>query len=231
MSDPLPAQPAQPEPASAPPTPPSRPPVDEADIPPKPLSRTATAAVVAVLALALGAGLYGAWWLKGLSQDELREMLSSQWAVAAVFGINVVSYLVPMMAASGLLLTTVIGALPIPWADKFLFAAVAGVGQSLGELGGYFAGVAGRGLVADHPLYRRAHSWIGHHESAAFWFVWVNAAIPNVAFKFAGLAAGALKMPLWRFLLAVGTARIVKNAVALAVGSGLYEFCLWLWPF
>ena len=50
------------------------------------------------------------------------------------------------------------------------------------------------------------------------------AAIPNPLFDIAGLAAGTLRYPLWRFYLSAGLGKIVKSVVFAFLGVGGIRF-------
>jgi membrane protein YqaA with SNARE-associated domain len=75
----------------------------------------------------------------------------------------------------------------------------AGLGAALGEMTGYLAGVGGRTVIEDRPLYHRLADWM---RRAGMLAVFLLALIPNPAFDVGGMMAGALGMPVWRFLLA-----------------------------
>jgi membrane protein DedA with SNARE-associated domain len=64
---------------------------------------------------------------------------------------------------------------------------------------GYLAGVGGRSVVEQRELYQRFERLMRRYGMLV---VFVLAAIPNPAFDVGGMVAGALRMPLWRFLLA-----------------------------
>lgn len=76
----------------------------------------------------------------------------------------------------------------------------AGAGGALGEISGYLAGFSGQAVVEKARLYARLTSWVSKY---GFLAILVLATIPNPTFDIAGVAAGVLKMPLPKFLLAV----------------------------
>jgi len=84
--------------------------------------------------------------------------------------------------------------------DPLLVGIAAGAGGALGELSGYLAGFSGQAVVERAELYRRLSNWV---QKYGFWAILALAAIPNPTFDVAGVAAGVLKMPLPKFLLAV----------------------------
>ena len=88
-----------------------------------------------------------------------------------------------------------------------LVAIIAGVAGTLGELTGYFLGYSGSGVLERHRYYRRIEGWM----SRRGWLIlFVISAVPNPLFDVAGIAAGALRYPLWRYFVAVGLGKQVK---------------------
>jgi uncharacterized membrane protein YdjX (TVP38/TMEM64 family) len=77
-------------------------------------------------------------------------------------------------------------------------ALAAGVGAALGEISGYLAGYSGQAVVERARLYERLTAWMGKNGPLT---VLLLSAIPNPFFDLAGAVAGALKMPVFQFLL------------------------------
>ena len=48
------------------------------------------------------------------------------------------------------------------------------------------------------------------HQNLAYVMIIVLAFIPNPLFDLAGMASGALKLPIWKFLLACAIGKIIK---------------------
>jgi membrane protein YqaA with SNARE-associated domain len=95
----------------------------------------------------------------------------------------------------------------------------AGVGEALGELTGYAAGFGGRAVIEDSKTYERLASWM---QRAGGITIFVLSMIPNPFFDVAGIAAGALRYPIWRFLLFCWLGKTVKTiAVAWAGAQSL----------
>jgi membrane protein YqaA with SNARE-associated domain len=92
---------------------------------------------------------------------------------------------------------------------------VAGVGEALGELTGYLAGYGGRAVIEDREMYGRLERWMQRHGSVT---VFVLSAIPNPIFDLAGIAAGALRFPLERFLLSCWVGKTIKTIAFAFVG-------------
>ena len=116
----------------------------------------------------------------------------------------------------GLAITTLVGSLINPLA----VGIVAGVGQTLGEMTGYMAGYSGQGLVERTKAYERLEGWMSGNERMAELVVFVLALIPNPLFDAAGMIAGALRFPAWKYLLAAGLGKVIKNII-FAYGGAL----------
>jgi len=95
-------------------------------------------------------------------------------------------------------------------------ALAAGTGGALGELSGYLAGFSGQAIAERTRVYEKIFRWV---EKYGFFAVLVLAAIPNPFFDAAGVAAGIMKMPLLRFLLAVWIGVTIKMFLFAWVGS------------
>ena len=94
------------------------------------------------------------------------------------------------------------------------------MGSALGEITGYYAGYVGEKIIVNEQnrTYQRAVSWMKRY---GIWTVLVIAAIPLVLFDVVGLIAGALRLPLWKFLLACWAGRIPKAFIEAYIGAGL----------
>lgn len=141
-------------------------------------------------------------------------------------------FLINLLGAASIFLPTPAGAsvlgggaflngfLGIP---SFLWVGlVAGLAESIGEFTGYAAGYGGRIIVQERPEYERVHRWM---ERRGVVTMFVLSAIPNPLFDVAGIAAGALQMPLRRFFLSVLAGKILKDMFMAAVGGlGVFIF-------
>ncbi len=82
--------------------------------------------------------------------------------------------------------------------NPVLVGLVAGVGGSVGEITGYTAGYSGRAIVSGHRTYEDAAGWLRRW---GFWVVLLFTVTP-LPVDVIGVAAGALRYPLWKFLAA-----------------------------
>ena len=95
-----------------------------------------------------------------------------------------------------------------------LVGILGGTGQALGEMTGYIAGYGGQGFFQKGPYYQRINSWVARRGWVAILLLGM---IPNPIFDFAGLAAGALRMPAWQFLAAATVGKTIR-AIIIAYG-------------
>ncbi len=100
--------------------------------------------------------------------------------------------------------------------NPLLVGLAAGAGGALGELSGYLAGFSGQAVVERAELYQRLANWVKKY---GFWAIIVLATIPNPTFDVAGVAAGVLKMPLLKFLLAVLIGVTIKMTLFAYAGA------------
>jgi uncharacterized membrane protein YdjX (TVP38/TMEM64 family) len=109
-------------------------------------------------------------------------------------------FLVAFLAYATVLLPAPGIAVVFTWGSVFHPAGIAlaaGAGAALGELSGYLAGFSGQAVMEKATIYQRLTVFMQSKGGLA---VLLLAAIPNPFFDLAGAAAGALKMPLRKFL-------------------------------
>ena len=99
--------------------------------------------------------------------------------------------------------------------NPLLVSLVGGIGFALGEVTGYLIGFSGRGAMEKVRFYATVTEWVRRRG----WLVVIVASvIPNPFFDIVGIAAGGLRMPLWRFLLFTGIGKTIKS-LAFAYGG------------
>jgi uncharacterized membrane protein YdjX (TVP38/TMEM64 family) len=92
----------------------------------------------------------------------------------------------------------------------------AGAGATLGELSGYLAGFSGQAVIENRKLYDRLEAWMRRYGPAT---ITVLAFLPLPFFDLAGVAAGALKMPIQKFLLWCLLGKVPKMLLIAYLGS------------
>jgi uncharacterized membrane protein YdjX (TVP38/TMEM64 family) len=95
-------------------------------------------------------------------------------------------------------------------------AFAAGAGAALGELSGYMAGFSGQAVIEGTKTFDRLTKWMRRNGPLT---ILLLAAVPNPFFDLAGVAAGALKMRLPRFLLWCWIGETIKMLFFAFAGS------------
>jgi len=111
------------------------------------------------------------------------------------FLISLVANATVVLPMPGLLLLVALGAVFNP----ILVALVGAVGGAIGELSGYILGYSGRGIARSNKWFVRAESWMRKWGAIT---IFVFALAPFLPLDIAGMAAGVLHFPIWKFLLA-----------------------------
>jgi membrane protein YqaA with SNARE-associated domain len=84
---------------------------------------------------------------------------------------------------------------------------IAAAGAAIGELTGYIAGYGGEAIIPEGKLYHRLQAFMQRRGMLA---IFLLGAIPNPIFDVGGLIAGAMKMPVWKFLLAAWLGKTIR---------------------
>ncbi len=106
-----------------------------------------------------------------------------------------------------------------------LLGVVAAAGGALGEMSGYIAGYSGRGIIRRNRMHLRAEGWMRRWGILT---IFVFTVVPFTPFDLAGLAAGALRFPVWKFLLVCFIGKtLLYTAVAFAGAWGLEVVMGW----
>ena len=105
--------------------------------------------------------------------------------------------------------------------NPMLLGLIGGIGAATGELTGYILGARGRGVLQRGRLYERLTALSAQRTGP---FLLASAMLP-LPFDVAGVWAGAIRYPVWRFLILVTIGKVVKvTAIALAGYYGLNWF-------
>lgn len=92
----------------------------------------------------------------------------------------------------------------------------AGLGEALGELTGYAAGFGGQAAIDKGERYERLRQWMTRRGGIT---IFALSLVPNPFFDLAGLAAGTLRYPLWRFLLFCWAGKTIKTTLVAWAGA------------
>jgi membrane protein YqaA with SNARE-associated domain len=129
-----------------------------------------------------------------------------------IFLVSLLSSATIILPAPSLALVFAMGS-ALPWLPVGL---AAGAGEALGELTGYAAGFGGRAVIEDQKSYKHLESWMQRRGGIT---ILVLSIIPNPLFDLAGIAAGTLGYPLWRFLLIAWAGKTIKTSLVAWAGS------------
>ena len=177
--------------------------------------------VIGVAALTAGI-VYLTWFLEAYFRVPLEQF--SLLAYLVVFGATFLSSCTILFPAPGM---AIIMAAAAKW-NPAIVALVASVGGSLGELTAYYAGYLGKKMIIDEhrSAYRRAASWTDRY---GIWAVFFFSLIPVLIFDLVGLVAGALRLPVWKFMLACWAGRVPRSFVEAYVGAGVIPLIFPSW--
>lgn len=133
-----------------------------------------------------------------------------------IFLFSILANATIFLPVPGVVFTSAMGAIFNP-----LFVSIAaGSGAALGELSGYLAGFSGQAVVEDSARYERVVRWMEKYGDIT---ILVLAFIPNPLFDLAGIIAGILKMPIWKFLIFCVIGKILKMMMFAYAGSWVID--------
>jgi membrane protein DedA with SNARE-associated domain len=119
---------------------------------------------------------------------------------------------------------TVIMAMGATLPSSVIVGLVGGIGAGIGEMTGYLAGRSGRGLLAKNNMYNRVEKWVKRWGWIA---IFVLSMFPFF-FDIAGIIAGAMRMPVWKFFLATWLGRTVTYVTVAYLASVGIRTLPWL---
>ncbi|MFH1651234.1 MAG: VTT domain-containing protein [Chloroflexota bacterium] len=165
--------------------------------------------LVAVIAITVGLFLYG--------RDTSRIIAFKNYQYLGAFLISLIGnatillpgIVLPILSGLGVLFYQTDGLV-----GPLLVGLSGSVGAAIGEMVGYLAGFSGRKILVGNRRYRQI---MGQVERWGGLAIFVLALVP-LFFDLVGIAAGALRFPLWKFLLFcwLGRAVLYVTAVTLA---------------
>jgi len=121
--------------------------------------------------------------------DELKA-----YGYLGAFIISVTFNATVILPAGNVLILSALGAI-LPSAT--IVGLAGGAGAAIGETTGYLAGYSGHGLVANSRLYIRVENWMRRWGAMT---IFILSLVPFI-FDLAGIAAGVLRFPFWKFFL------------------------------
>ncbi len=176
------------------------------------------AALVAVLPFVLG-----------VNQGDLENLGYPGVFIANFLGTATLFFPVPGLTAAG-------QALIVTLADKYdpvPIALLGGAGMALAETTAYAAGRGLRELSSERemPIGGRIGGWLQAGARVVDRLMLrygvptllVLSAVPNPLFEFAGITAGAIRMPFWRFFLPVVVGKLSRAFALAFIGQRLLD--------
>lgn len=141
------------------------------------------------------------------------------WGYVGAFIISLIASATVVLPAPGLAIIIAMS----PALNPYALGIVAGVGSAVGELTGYAAGAGGRALI---PPERQAQFEQLRKLTVKYGalILALLAAIPFPLFDFAGMVAGALKLRVSHFLLAVAVGKSIKYIVLILLAAGSLQW-------
>ncbi len=166
------------------------------------------AILVILLVIAISVALY-------LYRDIVSKL--GNYGYLGAFLISLISSLTIILPVPGFLLLISL----VATFNPVLIALAASTGGIIGELSGYAAGRSGRSMLQANKAYLRAESWM---RKWGIWAIILFAFIPLVPFDVAGLASGALRFPLWKFMIAGWLGKSAKFIMLLLLSYWGFQF-------
>jgi membrane protein YqaA with SNARE-associated domain len=139
----------------------------------------------------------------------------AKYGYPGIFLLSILSNATIILPAPGILFVFAMGTVFNP----FWVAIVAGLGAAIGELSGYLVGYGGRVAFEHASRYEKMYAWMKLHPTLSYLLIAGLAFVPNPFFDLAGIAAGALKIPVLMFLLFCAIGKIAKMLVIAYAGA------------
>ena len=149
--------------------------------------------------------------------DKIKEF--ENYGYPGAFLISLVSSATIILPTPGLLLLIALGAAFNP----VLVGLVGAVGGAVGEITGYVLGHSGRGLTQRNKLFVKAEGWM---KRGGFVTIFLFSLLPFLPVDIVGILAGALRFPIWKFLLACFFGKAILYVVMVQTGGWGWESLL-----
>ncbi|MFC1893477.1 VTT domain-containing protein [Chloroflexota bacterium] len=98
-----------------------------------------------------------------------------------------------------------------------------GIGGAIGELTGYMAGRSGRGIAQNNKWFTRSERWMRRWGTLT---VFVFSLVPVLPIDVAGMAAGVLRFPIKKFLVACFFGKTLEFIAIALFGAWGWEVLL-----
>ena len=173
-----------------------------------------------VLVIAITVGIY---FVYGRHPERLAEL--KNYVYWGAFLISVIGNatiilpgaVLPILSTIGIVLYPVTG--PV---GPVVVGLAGGAGAGIGEMTGYLVGYSGRGIIARAKIYNRLVGWVERWGAIG---VFIFSLVPLV-FDLVGIAAGALRIPFWKFVLACWLGRTILYVIVVLGAAWGWETVL-----
>jgi membrane protein YqaA with SNARE-associated domain len=129
--------------------------------------------------------------------------------IIAILGASVLIVPVPHLPVIFLL-----GSVLNPW----LVGLMAGLGEPIGEIPAYTAGISGRAAIQNNKRFVKLNDLMKRRGTLV---LFLFSAIPNFFFDLVGAAAGALRYPFWKYMVVVFIGKTLKGWLVAFAGYWL----------
>lgn len=133
-----------------------------------------------------------------------------------IFVFSILANATILIPVPGVIFTSAMGAIFNP----FWVSIASGAGATIGELSGYLAGFSGQAVVEKSKRYERVVQWMRKYGDVT---ILILAFIPNPLFDLAGMVAGILKVPIWKFMLYCLIGKVLKMMVFAYAGDWIMQ--------
>jgi len=116
----------------------------------------------------------------------------------------------------------IISALAAIMPSAIMVGLPGGIGAAIGEITGYVAGYSGRTIVEKRKMYRQVEGWVRRWGGMV---IFLFALLPLI-FDLAGIAAGVLRFPFWKFFLICWVGRTILYILVALAGAWGWEAVL-----
>ena len=141
------------------------------------------------------------------------------YGYAGVFLANIISCATIIVPVPGWFLTFAMGGI----LDSLLIGIISGLGATVGEMTGYLLGYAGRIGIENARAYDKMVDWMTSRGAVT---IFLFALIPNPMADVAGIAAGALRYSLWKYIFFGSAGRVIKYVVIAFAGAWGFDLVL-----
>jgi len=182
-----------------------------------PIKKVLVPSLVLLLVIAITIGLF--YFYKHYP-DRIEQL--QRYGYLGAFLITLTFNATVVLPAGSILMVIALGAGAQSAQSAILIGLVGGVGATIGEITGYMAGYSGRVVMERSKLYNRVVGWMKKWGILTIF----GLALAPLFFDLAGIAAGVLRFPLWKFLLACWLGRTLLYIGAALAGAWGWEAVL-----